>query len=244
MKKLQLLLIATLTIGFMSCGDDAEPATLSVETQVSVNGDAFLANNIYEINGTAVSFSNVKYYMGGFKAESSLGSKSVGNDEYVLAEEGKTTAPNLITFDESGTLNTFFFFVGVAPDVNLLDEATFLGRAEEDPLSAQAVSMHWSWSTGYKFLRIDGMSDLDGDGVPETPIVYHLGNEDMRTGITYSAERAMNEGNNTLLFDLDLALLFDGVDLKTDLDTHTNNNLPLAETIRGNLSSALRLARN
>jgi hypothetical protein len=38
-----------------------------------------------------------------------------------------------------------------------------------------------------------------------------------------------------------LASFFNGVDLKTEIDTHTGNNLPLAEKLRDNLGSAISI---
>ncbi|GAB5537305.1 MAG: hypothetical protein Rubg2KO_35540 [Rubricoccaceae bacterium] len=35
------------------------------------------------------------------------------------------------------------------------------------PLAAQTPSMHWNWNSGYVFLRMDGLLDIDGDGTPD-----------------------------------------------------------------------------
>ena len=245
MNHLRLLFIGLIGIGLVSCGDDDDNSTasLDISTQISVNGEAFTPGSQYTINGDLVQFENVKFYMGGLTANTTTETVDRGDDLYILVEENNATTTNAIELSDVSTLNTFSFFVGVSPEINTQDEAAFLARPEEDPLSIKDVSMHWNWNTGYKFVRIDGQVDADGDGTVETPIVYHLGTEAMRIGITYSPERDLVEGSNTLLFDLDLGLLFTGIDISENTTTHTGNNLPLAQQVRDNIPSALRLAQ-
>jgi hypothetical protein len=244
MNILRLSFIALLLIFLASCGDDEEStATLDIATQISVNGDSFTPGNQYTVNGDVVQFDIVKFYMGGLTATTSSETVDRGDDLYILVEESNATTPNAISLSDVSTLNTFSFFIGVSPEINTQDEATYLSRPEEDPLSIKDVPMHWNWNTGYRFVRIDGQVDTDGDGVVDAPIAYHLGTEAMRIGITYSPERALVEGSNTLLFDFDLGLLFTGIDISENTTTHTGNNLPLAQQVRDNIPSALRLAQ-
>lgn len=38
--------------------------------------------------------------------------------------------------------------------------------------------MNWNWVVGYFFVCIDGMVDLDGDGILEMVMEYYLGKDD------------------------------------------------------------------
>ncbi|MDG1148649.1 MAG: hypothetical protein P8N52_10125, partial [Crocinitomicaceae bacterium] len=41
------------------------------------------------------------------------------------------------------------------------------------PLSFQTPSMHWGWTSGYKFLLCDGKGDSNGDNTPNTIFQLH-----------------------------------------------------------------------
>ncbi len=76
---------------------------------------------------------------------------------------------------ELGALNltnieSVTFSVGVPQTVNHADISQYL---ENDPLSWQDPSMHWGWSSGYKFLLVDGYGDANNDGTPETLFQIH-----------------------------------------------------------------------
>jgi hypothetical protein len=90
-------------------------------------------------------------------------------------------------------------------------------------------------------LRVDGKVDIDGDGMVETPIAYHLGSDSMLKNFDLSTAKTLKSGENNLVVSFDLAAFFEGVDLKVELDTHTGNNLPLAQRLRDNLDSAITI---
>ena len=47
-------------------------------------------------------------------------------------------------------------------------------------------------------------------------------------------------GENELKISFDLNAFFSGVDLAVQIDTHTGNNLPLAQLLHSNLESAIQ----
>ena len=62
------------------------------------------------------------------------------------------------------------FSVGVPQDVNHLDISAYpTGHF----LSFQTPSMHWGWTSGYKFLLVDGFGDSNGDGTPDALFQLH-----------------------------------------------------------------------
>ena len=113
----------------------------------------------------------------------------------------------------------------------------FTTRAPSDPLAAQDYQMHWNWNTGYKFLRVDGRSDTDGDGVVDTDITYHIGSDPLLSNLNFALENLSEE----VTIEFDLAKLFAGVDFTVDIDTHTGNNLPLAQKLVANYSTAFSI---
>ena len=247
MKKLIFFFCGILLAGmpFSSCKkDSSEPAKakISFEFDFNVAGDELKLGQAYQINGTTVSFDAVNFYIGGIRLTQENGQVIDLSDQYLLGGIGNTATLNS-DLDVSD-INNMKFFVGVDPVTNAQEETDFTNRPPTDPLGIQDPSMHWSWSTGYKFLRVDGDVDLDGDGILETGVAYHLGSDAMLKQFDLTNPIELRSGDNDLIIAFDLTKFFTGVDLKAELDTHTGNNLPLAERLRDNLAIAIEVYRN
>ena len=202
----------------------------------TVNGQAFVANDIYTVNGTAVSFEIASFYVSGIEIEPEDGSGNIAVDKHLLI---KPTAGNQeVTELGAGPYNMLKFDVGVQPEANDQTEEDFTSRSAEDPLSMQQPAMHWNWSSGYKFIRLDGLSDVDGDGTPETPIAYHLGTDQFLTNVALQLHHDIEAGDNDLEIEVDLAKMLTDFDLTVELDTHTANDIPLAQKFAANLATA------
>ncbi len=239
---LKIVAASTLAAILFSIGcnklDDVEQtgANLIFAFDILVNGEDFETGTVYDINGTAVSFDIVSYYVGGLVLKQGEAEISLQNN-YLLASPGfraglnGTIAPVNITGVD--------FFIGVDSITNGQAEVDFIDRPSSDPLGLQDPDMHWNWNTGYKFLRVDGDADTDGDGIVDTGIAYHLGSDPLLKNFSFSTDIPLQVGENTLSFVLDLGSFFEGVDLSTELDTHTGNNLPLAQRLHDNLSTAV-----
>jgi hypothetical protein len=101
--------------------------------------------------------------------------------------------------------------------------------------------MHWNWNSGYRFLRIDGKVDTDGDGTMDETMAFHLGTNNMLQNVSLTAHKDVEKGSNMLHMEFDLAKLFEGVDLSTDFSTHTMNNPELAAAVRDNIPAAISM---
>ena len=122
------------------------------------------------------------------------------------------------------------FSVGVPEPINHLDITQYpTGHF----LSFQTPSMHWGWTSGYKFLLVDGRADSNGDGEPTTLFQLHdLGDANFKnfqlpTVGTYMNERTQININCNLeqwLFGADVATL--GVQHgSTGINATTMNNV-------------------
>ncbi len=222
------------------CKKDAEEPTqafLQFNLDFNVDGEALQFEREYQINGTTMTFSAVNYYMGGLKLTQANGAVIDLSSQYLLAGLGGGAVVNEPV--AISNISNVQFFVGVDSITNAMTESDFTNRPTGDPLGMQNPSMHWSWSTGYRFLRVDGMTDTDGDGTPETQVEYHLGSNSMLKNINISPNIEIKAGENRIIFGFDLAKFLAGVDVTTELVTHVHGNLPLATKIRDNLTAAL-----
>lgn len=242
----QLLLFGLLctgsVLGFYACDNDddesSDVANVEFRFNFTVDGQEFKANDVYNINGTDVSFEIAQFYVSGITFTPATGD-AVSVDKHVLVTP--TSANQAVTELTKGSYDMVTFDIGVQAEANDQTEDDFTSRSGDDPLAIQNPSMHWNWSAGYKFIRLDGVADVDGDGTLETPIAYHLGTVNFLTSVSNQLSTAIESGNTEIQFNVDLAKMFTGFDFKVeeDQDTHTANNIPLAERFSTNLATAI-----
>jgi hypothetical protein len=221
------------------CKKDADEPTvayLQFQMDFKVADQALEFDKDYVINGTTIQFAAVNYYMGGLKITQENNDVVDFSNQYLLAGLGSGAVVNEPL--AISNVKNVKFFVGVDSITNKMSESDFTNRPANDPLGIQDPSMHWSWNTGYRFLRVDGMVDTDGDGTIDTPVEYHLGNNSMLKNIDINTNIFIKAGNNTLTFGFDLTQFLAGVDFPNELATHVGDNLPLAIKIRDNLPAA------
>lgn len=235
MKKFNLLSLLLLaiccTFTLISCDDDTFSGEVDMNFALTVDGDDFESGKTYTINGTAVEFANLGFYVGGITFDG-VESQSIFEDKYLLVTPDNTSfAVGELSAD---TYDKVSFFIGVDAVTNAMSEEDFTTRASSDPLAAQDYAMHWNWNSGYKFFRIDGQSDTDGDGVVDTDVAYHIGTNALLGQLNFDLSKL--EDNVEIEFDI--AKLFADVDLSTEVNTMTGNNLPLAQQLVANYSTA------
>jgi hypothetical protein len=124
------------------------------------------------------------------------------------------------------------FDLGVAESVNFTDPTTY---ANTHPLGVQ-LFQHWSWSTGYIFIKMEGSSDTDRNGVidmNDANFLIHTGTTPLyRSNVSIEKNVSM-QGNGTDEFtvNINFAKVFrtpgNTIDLSNAM-SHTMNNMPLA----------------
>lgn len=241
-----LTAMASLFLSSCSKEDDVTPtpqiADVSFHIDYLVGENPVVLGEVYDINGTAVSFDLISFYVGGIGFTDENGTTTMMDNKYLLinAEETHYEVGQL----DAGHYEALQFFVGVDSTTNSQTEDDFTNRPAEDPLAIQNPSMHWSWASGYRFIRIDGKTDTDGDGIPETLIQYHLGTNPLLLQMQYGdTHKDLVVGENEYNLHLNLATVFEGVDMKTETSTHTMDNMMLANRIRNNFANALQIGQ-
>ncbi len=230
---------ALIAVSSSSCDKD-ELIDLLVEVRMAPGGMDYSPSSTYTINGTAVSFSTLRFYM--HDPGVSDGTTTMSTDAYVLA--APSSAPVMVGQVFNDDYDYFTFNLGIDSVTNHADPSTYVSSSV---LAPQTPNMHWSWSSGYIFLRIDGMFDADGDGTPESPFETHLGTDNFYTPIMVSGNVEDDGDHLHVELVFDPIKLFDGFAFASDpsdpmtVTTHTMDNMPLAMTMRGNLSSAFSL---
>lgn len=241
--KILFLTLLSATLIFSACDDD-EPTinegTVNMMFEYKVGEDAFETGKVYEINGTAVQFDLVNFYVGGieFKPEHGDDTAPVSVDGKYLLVTPDAGAQEVATIP-TGHWHTAKFYIGVGAEENGQSEADFTSRDADDPLSVQTPPMHWNWNSGYRFVRIDGSVDTDGDGTPETTMEIHLGTDAYLTEVSYDIHKDIEAGSNMVHFEFDVAKALGGIDLSQEHETHTFDNEELATKVKENLADAI-----
>ncbi|MEM6320252.1 MAG: MbnP family protein [Bacteroidota bacterium] len=232
------LLVLSLLL-WNACGEDrGVETTLDLQYQFTINDEPLQLGKTYEVGGTAVQFDIARFYVGGITLEPPTGPSLRFEDLYFLVHPEESNY-EIGGFDFA-PYNKMNFFVGIAPEINSQTEDDFTTRSANDPLSVQDPSMHWNWNSGYKFIRVDGQTDTDGDGVVDTPMAFHIGTDNLLKTLSFDTP-TLQEGANTFTFTLDLNRLYQDINLAEDWSTHTGNNLPLAQQFLGNFEQALTI---
>ena len=229
----------------LSCGDDDSQLVndLTFNFEFVTPEGALELGQAFELNGSTVMFETANFYFHGLQMANADAEMFFSAEEaHVLAGSnlvGSFTDVNLAPTNLTSTR----IIIGVEEVQNNQIEADFTERSAGDPLSIKDPSMHWNWNSGYKFVRFDGEVDTDGDGLVDAPIAYHLGTDALRTEIEMPSNLALTAGVTNVTMTFDLGAFFSGVDFQivSNQDTHTGNNLPLAQQLTDNLQSSLSI---
>lgn len=204
---------------------------LSLHIHPVVGSEDFVPGNTYTINGVATKIDLAHFYFSNIR----LGADDTFDenpDRYLLVKAGEMMYEvGQIT---AGNKQQLQFQVGVDSVANHSDPTTY---AADHPLAPQSPSMHWNWDAGYRFFNIGGEVDTDNDGVPDGLLEYHIGKDSNLREIILTANKEANTEDTEIMITLDLAKLFEGIDLATESVSHTADEPEIASRLVGNVPS-------
>lgn len=236
-----LALMATPIIFFTGCEeDDNEVLELYLAFENTVDGNDIQTGQTYTANGRSIDFDIINYYISNVRIMDDSGNMILSNDEVFLAKEGNANSFKIGEFQESQHAHMVMFTLGVEDTtVNLGDPSQY---GSDHPLST-SQGMHWSWNSGYIFLKVEGEVDTTAtpDGNLDEAYIYHLGTDNLKKEVSVMVHTNVDqEGANTITLDFDLATALQNVDFNDggELDSHTMNNMPTAMKIMNDAQGA------
>lgn len=161
--------------------------------------DLVLNTTIQNLNGTAMSIDYFNYYISNVHLIHDGGQDFDLSDTVFIV----TVADPVLELGELNLTNieSITFSVGVPQDVNHADISQY---DESNPLSWQTPSMHWGWSSGYKFLLIDGYGDSNNDGTPNELFQIHsLGDANLKN-VSMAVIPTVLPNNTTVVINCNL----------------------------------------
>lgn len=137
------------------------------------------------------------------------------------AQQGVT-----VSFDQvpAGKYAGIRFGLGIAPELNATQPGDYT-----DP-NHPLTKNWWSWARGYVFAKVEGNTDLDGDGAFTGKLTYHIGDNALYQELMFEQPLVVSETNPTSVgFNVDLYRVLvngnDYLDFNQEELTqdHTNN---------------------
>ena len=178
-----------------------------------------------------------QFYVSGIELwKDALGTEKLSLDSVYLLVK-----PSQMSYElgeiPSGTYYGVDFNIGIADSaVNHGDPSAATGV-----LAPQSPSMHWSWNSGYIFVKIEGnyADSTDKTGSLDHHYELHVGMDSMVRSVSLSKEFTVTEDvASELMIMVDHTAVFETIDFSQDSITHTMDNMPLAMEVANNLANA------
>jgi len=241
MKNQIILFTLLIALAFSSCKKDEELAEENTSTPIQLRsslslqpasywgGDTFELDQVYNVNGVDVKFAEIRFFLSNFEIHDMM-NNHIDLGGYVLVEAGSTDALELPGTDLIHA-HGIHMALGIDSLANFNDPAI-----SEAPLND--FTMHWSWNTGYKFVKIEGEHDADGDGEFET-FSIHAATAGLYREMSFDVMEDLEEGENNFTLDIDYQTLFTNVDFSALEGTHGASALTneIADQIQQNALS-------
>lgn len=164
-KTITLIIVLTMTL------------KVSAQTDMKLTINHLLGSSPFALNSEAENdlghkfkLSRLEYYISGISITHDGGAVTDISDKYILVNANVTDTINIGNFNIT-SVESISFSVGVDPGVNNGDPTAW---ASSHPLAPKAPSMHWGWSSGYRFVALEGKS---GNNFAQDFQIHALGNK-------------------------------------------------------------------
>ncbi|PCI97259.1 MAG: hypothetical protein COB15_08025 [Flavobacteriales bacterium] len=174
--------------------------------------------------GNNIEFNRVQYYI------SEIDVKHDGAQQTTPPNDILIVSGNISNYP-LGSINVtnvedIIFDIGVP---NALNHADITLQPAGHPLSYQSPSMHWGWTSGYRFLVIEGKVDDNGDGTPNKIFQFHVVGDQFLTSVGVTTGAILNGTDLNINLTVNIADWLKNINLITAGINHG------AQTINGQL---------
>lgn len=253
-----------ISLSFVACTadqDENRTADLTLEIDGMFGSSPLSTSSSIDFNGTAIQVDHARFYVSNVVllhedgteiaiTDTPLNLPAKDGDADILHEVTELVGylrhdqnENKLPLGEvpSGSYTGLRFDLGLRGLTNNVDPTALPAG---HPLEKHAdANNHWSWNSGYIFLRFEGYQDLNGDGLVENTEEakwwLHLGTANMLRNIQINDAFTLQgdqESMLQLLFDYKKLLEAYGNNLPK---SHTMNNMPQALTGANALQSVV-----
>lgn len=221
MKKTTIL--SFLLLAFALTGNAQKKVNLTIKHMLGTTPFAFSTASTNNLS-QSFNITRVEYYISQISIIHDGGKLLSVPNKYILANGSTNVNEELGTFPITN-VEGIKFYIGVETPANNADPSLW---PSTHPLAPKSPSMHWGWSSGYRFIALEGKS---GSSLTTTYEMHGLGNPNYFQQTVMAA--GVNSGTNVTinldadytqaLYDINVASgpIDHGVDA-TDLDVIKN----------------------
>jgi hypothetical protein len=213
--------------------------TAMAQNSIQLNIDHRLGASEFALNQQASQDSYVfnvtrlQYYISDIEITHDGGMNTAIEDVWILVNANGTGDFDLGLW-QIDQVEAVSFYVGVGQEVNHNDPAAW---PSSSPLSPQNPSMHWGWSSGYRFVAMEGNA---GASSPANLYQIHaLGdNNYFQTNVTVSS--TMVDGTVVIPLNADYVQALDGIDVSSGIINHSTSgvSIPLLQNFSTDVFTA------
>jgi hypothetical protein len=168
-------------------------------------------------NNKNVIITRAQFYLSEIGIQLTDGTLMPITDQYILVNANTPNAEFDLGSWPLDAAHGTTLHLGVPKIVNHNDPATY---PADHPLALQNPTMHWGWSSGYRFIAIEGKVDNNGDGVPETAFEYHNLGDALYKSLQLTGTKNAENGILNLHLVIDYSKLFMNMTLSGNLIQH------------------------
>ena len=246
MQHLKFLFFSLFIIGLASCKDDDPVAT---EGTVTIHFKAVYDEVPLQMfdtrpfeNGEFLEFTHLSMLISDLELLKQGNAELLDDVEIVNLSFDNTTAAEAgytltITGVPTGTYDGLRFGVGVPSDLNAKKPADF---PSSNPLSNNAY--YWTPWSSYIFMKTEGRLDTLGTGALDLGFALHTGSDTLYSIVGANIPLTVSDGLNTNLdIIIDYQKVLQGVDIKSNPQNHSPDDISTITAIVNNLEFALTL---
>ena len=206
------------------------------QTDVYLKINHKLGSNTFAYSQTATTsggaqyqLSRLEYYIAEITLTDDTGRVTVVPNKWMLVNASDTTNEFLGSFNITN-LQSISFGIGVESTVNHNDPNLYVST---HPLAPKSPSMHWGWTSGYRFVALEGNT---GTNFSQIFQIHALGDRNYRTQ-THNTSGYFLNGDLIIELDADYNQALNSITVNSNLLYH--GELAEASTLLSNFNSSV-----
>lgn len=207
------------------------PVQLQINHKLSGGNFSFSQASQNDL-GNDFNVTRLEYYISKISIKHDGGMTTPVPNHYILANGGQAVIDDLGSFNITN-VESISFHIGVDTPVNHADPSL---QPSGHPLAPKSPSMHWGWTSGYRFVAMEGKS---GSSLNQTYEIHALGDQHYFE-TTIPATGVMKSGKLVIALNADYTMAIKGINLSSGLIAHGDgtDEAKLLANFRDNVFSA------
>ena len=214
MNRFLLFIVLVMAVGFASA-----QVNVTLHMTQKLGGEPFAYNSAAEADmGYSFNMTRMQFYISEIKLTHDGGVVTPITDLYLLVDPAVNTEFALGEFTITD-LEKIQFSIGVDQAHNHLDPASY---SNGHPLAPQNPSMHWGWTSGYRFIAIEGFAGVDSNSLNNNYQIHTVGDANYRT-VTLDVGGEINGDDMAIHIQADYENLLDKLDVSNGIISHSTS---------------------